>query len=115
MNNSLAHLPRSELHSWRQGIRLNRKSRTELYGCVDGELMPRRLQQLGLDPEYVKVCCACTYQDLERVCASCKTWRRCARDLAKGDVQSGMGSYCLNAPTIDAWLLGRPPWDPQYS
>ncbi len=78
-------------------------------GCVDGELMPRRLQQLGLDPGYVKACCTSAYQDLERVCASCKSRRLCARDLARGDVESGMRSYCPNAPTIDAlvvnWVL----------
>ena len=73
------------------------------------ELMPRRLQQMGLDPGYVKVCGTSIYQDLERVCATCKSRRLCARDLAKGDVESGMRSYCPNAPTIDAlvvnWVL----------
>jgi hypothetical protein len=49
-----------------------------------------------------------TYQDLQRVCASCKAWRRCARDLANGDVETGMRSYCLNAPTIDALVVDRP-------
>ena len=76
---------------------------------AEGELIPWRLQQLGLDPGYVKVCRTSTYQDLERVCASCKSRRLCARDLARGDVESGMRSYCPNAPTIDAlvvnWVL----------
>jgi hypothetical protein len=82
-------------------------SRTELRGCAEGELMASRLQQLGLDPEYVKVCCTSSYQELERVCASCKLQRLCARDLARGNVESGMGSYCPNAPTIDALLVNR--------
>jgi len=68
-----------------------------------------RLQQLGLDPGYVKMCCPSTYEDLERVCASCKSRRLCARDLARGDVESGMRSYCPGSPTIDAlvvnWVL----------
>ena len=68
------------------------------------ELMPWRLQQLGLDPAYVKFARAATYRDLERVCASCKARRRCARDLANGDVQAGMRGYCLNAATIE-WSL----------
>lgn len=72
------------------------------------ELMPERL---GLDPAFVKLFHTSTYQDLQRVCASCKAWRRCARDLARGAVQSGMESYCLNAPGIDALLVGRPPWE----
>ena len=74
------------------------------------ELMPERLERLGLDPAYIKLFHTSTYQDLQRVCASCKDWRRCTRDLARGDVQSGMENYCLNAPCIDALLVGRPPW-----
>jgi hypothetical protein len=64
---------------------------------------------LGLDPGYVKMARTSAYRDLERVCASCKAWRRCARDLARGDVQAGMRTYCLNAPTLDALLIERPP------
>jgi hypothetical protein len=71
-------------------------------------LMPRRLQQLGLDPAYVRFDRTATYRDLERVCALCKAWRRCARDLAKDDVQAGMSSYCLNAFTIDTLTVDWP-------
>ena len=96
-----------------------------------GELLPRRLTLLGLDPAYIVSAQTTTYRDLERTCAMCPAWRRCARDLAKGDVQAGMGSYCLASPTIDAltvdqagpredmmsepWPPGRPsmPW-PMY-
>jgi hypothetical protein len=69
------------------------------------ELMPWRLQQLGLEPEYVKVCYTSLYQSLDRVCASCESRRLCARDLARGDVDSGMRCYCPNAPTIDALVV----------
>jgi hypothetical protein len=74
------------------------------------ELMPLRLERLGLDSAYVKLFYTSTFQDLQRICASCRAWQLCGRDLAAGDVQSGMESYCLNAPTIDALLLERPPW-----
>jgi len=73
------------------------------------ELMPRRLQQLGLDPGYVKVCCTSIYEDMQRVCASCKSRRLCARDLARGDVESGMRCYCPNEPTIDALIINWVP------
>ena len=100
MNHSLAHLARSKLHSWQD------KDRD---GCADVELMCERLQQLRLDPNYIKICCPSVYRELERVCASCKLHRLCAQDLASGDVESGMRSYCPNAPTIDAltvnWVL----------
>jgi hypothetical protein len=69
--------------------------------------MPKRLQELRLDPAFVKYARAATYRDMERVCGTCKAWRRCGCDLAKGDVQAGMRSYCLNAPTIDALTVDR--------
>jgi hypothetical protein len=89
------------------------------------KLLPLRLELLGLDPGHVRSAQTAAYRDLERTCAMCKAWRRCARDLAKGDVQTGMDSYCLASPTIDAlavdeagvppamtsetWLPRRPP------
>ena len=62
---------------------------------------------LGLDPAYIVSALTTTYRDLERTCAMCPAWRRCARDLAKGDVQAGMGTYCLCAQTIDALSVDR--------
>jgi hypothetical protein len=66
------------------------------------ELLPLRLELLGLDPGYVRAELTGTYRDLERTCAMCPARRRCARDLAKGDVQAGMDGYCLCSATIDA-------------
>jgi hypothetical protein len=80
------------------------------FNCThDGpeKLMPRRLSALGIDPGYVKHGLPATYRDLERVCATCKSARRCERHLAKGDAQAGMNGYCLNAPTIDSLIVGR--------
>ena len=72
-----------------------------------GELLPPRLQLLGLDADYIGCALTATHRDLERTCAMCTAWRRCARDLAKGDVQAGMDSYCLCSPTIDALTVDR--------
>jgi hypothetical protein len=132
MINSGVHVYLSNLRSRLQVVFRDRKLRVKLYGCPDGEfrrimqdiglsagdlrvleyshpgpeeLMPRRLEQLRLDPAYVRFFRTSTYQDMQRVCASCKAWRRCARDLARGDVQSGLQNYCLNAPTIDVLLV----------
>jgi hypothetical protein len=69
------------------------------------ELMPQRLEQLHLDPDYVKLAHPAAYRDLERVCSCCTASERCARDLANGDVETGMRDYCLNAPTIDALIV----------
>ena len=70
------------------------------------ELMPERLRQLGLDPEFLRRDDTAVYRDLERVCARCKASERCARDLAAGDVEAGMRHYCSNAHTIDALIVG---------
>ena len=49
----------------------------------------------------MQVCYPSVYEELKRVCASCKFQRICAQDLASGDVESGMRIYCPNAPVID--------------
>jgi hypothetical protein len=69
---------------------------------MTSKLLPQQLQLLGLDPQFVKHAAPTTFRDLIRVCASCRAQRRCARDLARGDVQAGMDGYCLNGLTIDA-------------
>jgi len=106
MNHPLAHVARSKLHSWQQGLHLNRKRPDRSCGA---ELLSQRLQQLRLDPEYMTVCHSSVYEELKRLCASCKFQRICAQDLADGDVEAGMRSYCPNAPIIDAmtvnWLV----------
>jgi hypothetical protein len=106
MNHSLAHVAGSKLHSWQQGLHFNRERSSRPCGGSGGaELLPQRLQRLRLDPEYMKVCYPSVYEELKRVCASCKFQRICAQDLAAGDVQSGMRIYCPNAPVIDAMTV----------
>ncbi|NJO22287.1 MAG: hypothetical protein HC868_04285 [Sphingomonadales bacterium] len=70
------------------------------------ELLPQRLQLLGIDPEFVQQDTPTLFRDLARVCASCRDSRRCARDLARGDVQAGMSTYCPNGPAIDSLTVG---------
>jgi hypothetical protein len=106
----LAACPPGELHRIAQDVGLSEVALRSLSPSHPGpsELMPQRLEQLGLDPAYLKHARTATYRDMERVCATCKTWRRCGRDLAQGNVQVGMDSYCLNAATIDALIVDRP-------
>jgi hypothetical protein len=103
----LSACPPSERHCIAEEVRLSESDLWSLGGTHPGpaELMPRRLEQLGLDPGFVKHGQSAAYRDLERVCARCRAWRRCERDLARGDVQAGMRDYCLNAPTIDALIV----------
>lgn len=106
----LAACPPSELHRIARDVGLSANDLRALTCSHPGpsELLPKRLQQLGLDPRFIKHARTTAYRDLERICATCMAWRRCTRDLAKGDVQAGMGSYCPNAPSIDVLTVDRP-------
>src|SRR5262245_50117034 len=69
------------------------------------ELLPQRLNMLGIDANYLQKEMPLTFRDLARVCSACQASRRCARDLARGDVEAGMDSYCLNGATLDDMTL----------
>jgi hypothetical protein len=106
--NELAACPPGELRRIASDVGLSGDDLRRLGGGHNGpsELLPQRLQLLGIDPEFVRHAAPTTSRDLARVCASCKASRRCARDLARGNVQAGMDGYCLNGPTIDALTVG---------
>lgn len=70
-------------------------------------LLTQRLGLVDLDPRYLEVGDPATWQDLQSKCVGCVNWRRCARDLAQLDVQSGLASYCPNGPLIDRLLIAR--------
>ena len=104
MINELASCPPSELKRIASDVGLNSDDLVRLCCSHVGpsELLPQRLHLLGVDPEFVRHAAPTAFRDLARVCASCRASRRCARDLARGDVQAEMNAYCLNGPTIDA-------------
>ena len=105
--NELAACPPGELRRIASDVGLSGDDLSRLCRGHNGpsELLPQRLQLLGIDPEFVRHAAPTTFRDLSRVCATCKSSRRCARDLARGDVQAGMDAYCLNGPTIDALMV----------
>jgi hypothetical protein len=105
--NELAACPPGELRRIASEVGLSADDMRRLYCSHNGpsELLPQRLQLLGIDPEFVTHAAPTTSRDLVRVCASCRAFRRCARDLARGDAQAGMDGYCLNGPTIDALMV----------
>jgi hypothetical protein len=105
--NELAACPPGELRRIASDVGLSGDDLHRLCGGHNGpsELLPQRLQLLGIDAEFVRHAAPTTFRDLSRVCATCTASRRCARDLARGDVQAGMDVYCLNGPTIDALMV----------
>ncbi len=68
---------------------------------------PQRLELAGLDPRYIAAEQSNIYSELQGSCVRCSSWRRCARDLARGDVMTGLNSYCLNAQVIDGLVVGH--------
>jgi hypothetical protein len=70
-------------------------------------LLPQRLDLVGIDIRYLEKDDPITLKDLQRSCLRCASWRSCARDLARGEAQSGLDSYCLNATLIDQIVLAR--------
>jgi hypothetical protein len=110
----LAACPPSELQRIAQDVGVSVSDLRAVAATQPGpsELLPMRLELLGLDPGYVRAELTATYRDMERMCAMCPAWRHCRRDLAEGDAQAGMESYCLCSPTIDALAFdeaGLPP------
>ena len=102
--NELAACPPSEIRRLASDVGLSGEDLRLLCSSDFGpsELLPQRLELLRIDPEFVRHAEPTTFRDLARVCASCQASRRCARDLARGDVQAGMEGYCSNSATIDA-------------
>ena len=81
-------------------------SSSELRGCHShpgpSELLPLRLQQLGVNARLLQDATPASYRDLMLSCAACTAWRKCRKDLACGNVEAGMTGYCLNAGSIEA-------------
>src|SRR5262245_31423550 len=103
----LAACPPSELRRIAADVGVSSADLYRLPRNPDGptELLPRRLELLGIDAEYVRQEMPTTFRDLARVCASCRSSRHCRRDMDRGDVETGQESYCLNAATIDGLTL----------
>jgi hypothetical protein len=99
----LAACPPSELRRITADVGVSGEELYRLSRNADGpsELLPQRLELLGIDAEYVRQAMPTTFRDLARVCAACQVSPRCRRDLARGVAQVGLESYCLNGPTID--------------
>jgi hypothetical protein len=69
-------------------------------GPHTADQMPRLLEALGVSAQDVARVEPMVVQDMERVCALCKSKRECDRDLASGASAEHYQEYCLNAPRI---------------
>ncbi len=66
------------------------------------DLLPRRLEQLHLDPAGLAQTQPEVLRDMQRLCSMCRSHGRCARDLAHNSADPAWREYCPNALTLDA-------------
>jgi hypothetical protein len=101
----------AELHRFRTGLELlARDVNLSLWDLRvvaakwpdDGDLLPRRLTTLQLDPEQFSSAQLGALRDLERVCTLCGSKSRCEHDLARNASTADWRGYCLNVATLDA-------------
>ena len=71
------------------------------------QLMPQRLAGYGLDPDFIEATDPALFDAMKARCAHCPDPEACARDMARGDLDSGMERYCPNASAIDQLVLDR--------
>jgi len=77
-------------------------------GPGSADLLLQRMASIDLDPKEVSLAQPQTFQDLQRVCARCRSRRRCVRDLACERNSSAWQNYCPNASTLHD--LDALPW-----
>ena len=76
------------------------------HGPNAAELLNRRMAALRIDPEHVGALDPFMLRDLQRLCTTCTSRKRCARDLADpaGDLaqnRQDWPDYCPNAATLN--------------
>jgi hypothetical protein len=72
------------------------------HGPDAAKLLLRRMAALHLDPEVVSATEPGVMRDLQRLCSTCASQRRCKRDLDRDPDNSVWQHYCPNEPTLDA-------------
>ena len=63
-------------------------------------LLPERMRLLGLTLCSIDKSQTDKLSALQATCSTCSSWRRCARDLARGDAAFGMEFYCPNSAAL---------------
>ena len=68
----------------------------------DPLLLGEMMQRFGVDAAGLPTRTRGALRDMERVCASCPSKRRCVRALAAGSTAAECRAFCPNAPTLDS-------------
>lgn len=65
-------------------------------------LLPLRMAALHLDPQELACTDGLLLRDMQRLCATCDSHRRCGKDLARDPDDPVWEQYCPNASTLGA-------------
>jgi hypothetical protein len=78
------------------------------HGPEAADLLVRRMAVLNLDRTEVATTAPSTFQDLQRLCTLCESYKQCARDLGHDPADRVWESYCPNVAMLK--LLDSLPW-----
>ena len=90
------------------GVSASELSMFARFGPKAADLLLRRMAALDLDRNEVAQTEPANVRDLQRVCTTCESHRRCARDFANHSAEPDWKDYCPNAATLIA--LSALPW-----
>jgi hypothetical protein len=91
------------------GVSVSELHRLSRLGPDAADLLPKRMEALGLDRAEVSRVEPAVLHDMQRVCALCEHHKRCARDLAGRHDDHVWQDYCPNVATLKA--LNAMPWE----
>lgn len=74
---------------------------------IRDELVNDRLNEAGVDINYVREAEPAIYGELQEVCRTCPHPEKCARELLRGNWETGLSEYCPNAAAVDEIISGR--------
>ena len=87
-------------------LRRRRRDQGRLPGDQE-HLLRHRLDDAGLDPDYVRVVRPALFDELAQGCRACGENEQCARDIASADFGERVVEYCPNTPKIDALIVKK--------
>lgn len=99
-NNEIAHIARDV------GLSPSDLRQMAQFGPDAAKLVLDRMAVLHLDADALAKCDPSTMHDLQRLCTSCASKRRCQRDLLLVPGDQNWRHYCPNVGTLDALQSG---------
>lgn len=96
--------------AWDVGLTTYDLQRLVRHGSHAADLLLRRMAALDLDREEIAEADRAALLDLQRVCTSCASKRRCRRDLARRPDDRVWQDYCPNVATLKMLEEEQPWW-----